>query len=753
MSNLSLRSLAPVRMLLIAFISGMAALSWEVIWQIQTGLALGISAIGTSITLAVTMGGMGCGALWSSHFLKKRHIVKPQRVYGVLEIIIGLSGLALLPLFQSLTMVDTWFYRLVPTQTSAVHLVGCIVVIGLPAFCMGATLPVLGLLARALALPLALLYALNTLGAALGALLVAFALIPLFGLQGSCWLIGSINMVTGLCAYRLTLVSHPSMTDTPMPVSSPQMGMRQAVALVSVTGFVTLLLEVAWFRALTAAFLSTTDAFALMLSVVLAALGLSAWLVPVLRRLDMPLSMGVTLAGILILVMTPVIERFYVLTPAYNIPAFVLIDRYIKTFLVIGLPVVFLGLALPWVLNERTREREWGLLYGANTFAAIIGAITAVWLFLPSIGFARTAWVAGGLMVGFGLWLESRQRRRMTAVAALAAVCIAVFCEAGIGRSLVAGRIGFEGNRPSKILEFYEGPEANVAAVAYDNGARALIVDGFVTAAQQQDSMIGSSVSYMAWMGHLPMLLHPNPQRALVICFGTGQTANAVRHQNPKALDIVDINPRVFRLARHFYQNEKVLDDPRVHTIVMDGRAYMRRATTMYDVITLEPMPPNFAGVNALYSREFYQLAKARLNGGGVIAQWVPFHVAAAPYMAAIVKTFQETFPNAVLWLDPTSKTGILLGRNDEVGNLGLVWPGFARNAVLSAALPLSPQQIASGLTLDAAGISRYVSGMPLISDDNQLLAYGRAVNGIYQGDAYNHETFARIEAARVEVP
>lgn len=754
MFDRSRRGVAAQILPVLAFTSGMAALSWEVIWQIQTGLALGISALGASLTLAVTMGGMGTGALWSSHYLKAKHTVIPQRMYGALEIIIGLCGLALLPLFHALTAIDTWVYQSMPAQMPLVYLLGSILVIGLPAFCMGATFPMLGLLSRHIDIPLARLYGLNTLGAAFGAMLVAFCLIPVCGIQGACWLIGMTNIAVGLLAYRLTLqpgavVENDSQTEHALP----QLGMRQAIGLVTVTGFVTLLLEVAWFRALTAAFLSTTDAFALMLSVVLLALGLAAWLVPVLRRLNMPLSIAVLASGLLILVATPVIERFYQLTPAYNSPAFVMIDRFIKTFMVIGIPVVFLGMALPWVLDERKQRREWGILYGANTFAAILGATTAAWFLLPTIGFARSAWLAGALMLTCGFWLLPRQRRLAAGTAALAAITIAVFGEAGIGRNLVAGRIGFEGNVPSKVLEFYEGPESNVSAVAYDNGARALIVDGFVTAAQQQDTTIGSSVSYMAWMGHLPMLLHPNPQNALVICFGTGQTANAVRRQNPATLDIVDINPRVFKLAHNFYQNEKVLEDPRVHPIVMDGRAYMRRTAKTYDVITLEPMPPNFAGVNALYSQEFYRLAKTRLNAGGIIAQWVPFHVAAAPYMAAIVKTFQSEFPNAVLWLDPTSKTGILLGRNDAVGNLGHAWPGLARDAVLSAALPLSPQQIASALTLDAAGVSRYVLGTSMISDDNQLLAYGRAVNGIYQGDAYNRETFARIEAARVTPP
>ena len=129
---------------------------------------------------------------------------------------------------------------------------------------------------------------------------------------------------------------------------------------------------------------------------------------------------------------------------------------------------------------------------------------------------------------------------------------------------------------------------------------------------------------YMDWMGRLPMILHPSPQKALVICFGTGQTANAVRLEGSRHLDIVDVNPAVFGMAHLFSKNQNILEDPGTHRVVMDGRAYLRRTTRNYDVVTLEPMPPTFAGSNALYSLEFYLLIKSRLNDGGVAAQWLP---------------------------------------------------------------------------------------------------------------------------------
>src|SRR5262249_41996017 len=158
-----------------------------------------------------------------------------------------------------------------------------------------------------------------------------------------------------------------------------------------------------------------------------------------------------------------------------------------------------------------------------------------------------------------------------------------------------------------------------------------------------------------------------NPKDALVICFGTGQTANAVRQEGPAHLDIVDINQAVFDLAPLFPSNQGVLDDrPRVKAITMDGRAWLRRTQRRYDLVTLEPMPPTFAGVNALYSKEFYDLVSARLRPGGTVAQWMPFHLLDRHQAAAIAATFREVFPGAILWVDPLDDTGILLGRKGD---------------------------------------------------------------------------------------
>lgn len=713
------------RLHLLALLSGLAALSWEVLWQIKASLALGVSAWGTAITLAATMGGMSVGSLAMGRYLRTRMIARPVVIYAGLEFMVALAGLLLVPGFAAVSMLDTRFFAADPANAPLIHILGIVAVLGVPTMCMGATIPVFGLIARQYRTSVATLYGLNTLGAAGGALVAAFALIPWAGVQHASWAVAGLNAAVAVAALLLPIAAVRDSTALTIPAPARQSASSFPPATqmlcVFVTGLATFMLEIAWFRALTAAFQSTTSAFAVMLSVMLLALGLAGWLTPALKRKNLPLGALVGAAGILILLATPLIERFDLLP--YSEPPLIILDWFVRTLLVIGPPVALLGTALPWLLDDQETPRQWSRLYALNTVSAIAGALGAAWILLPAIGFAPTAWVAGGMVAAMGLAMGT-PRRTLVGVCAVAALLIAMAAESGAGRTRVLGWTRIKDGKPPKaVLAYHEGPEASVAAVTYEDGANALIINGFVAATEL------SSSHYMRWMGYLPMLAHPDPKDALVICFGTGQTANAVRRENPATLDIVDINPWVPKLGHYFARNEDVLNDPRVRVTIMDGRAYMRRTTKMYDVITLEPMPPTFAGVNALYSREFYELAAQRLRPDGVIAQWLPFHLVAPYDGASIAATFAAVFPNSVLWIDAQSGTGILIGSKNPQLALGASWPGFGRAA---APHDLDEAGVKAAVKLMPDALARYARSGQVITDDNQQLAYGRAVSFIY---------------------
>jgi spermidine synthase len=709
---------APALIVLVG-VAGAAALSWEVLWQLHAALALGASAKAAAVVLVATMGGMTAGSLLMGRWLRARPALPPLRAYALLELVVGVSGLWLAAGFGVLERLDGALGLGWPGLSVLVALGGIVLLLGPPTLAMGATIPVFGLLARRLDTSIAILYGANTAGAAAGALFVALVLVPELGVGLTSRVVAALDILVAGAAWLI-----PSTTSDGTPADAPAAGSAPARPapglarrIVFCTGLATFVLEVAWFRAMRAAFQSTTDSFAIMLAAVLLPLALGAHLAPWLRRRRAAsLALLLAAAGIATLLATPLVERFDVLTAIERRYWTFMLTWFALSLGVLGPPMLLLGIALPWLLDEAERPAHWAQLYALNTLGAVVGALGAAWILLPTAGSTATAWIAGVVLVVVAASAARGRARTATLAAGVVGLAVAMLATSGVGRMRVQGRLAAPVQR---VLAHQESPDATVAAVEYPGGARALVVDGFVAAMEHANS------HYMDWMGRLPMLLHPAPQRALVIAFGTGQTAHGVRAENPAALDIVDLNAAVFRLAPLFPSNHDVLRDARVHAVVMDGRAWLRRSAARYDVVTLEPMPPYFAGVNALYSLEFYELAAARMTPGAVIAQWVPFHLLPPHHAVSVAATFHAVFPDAALWVDPVIETGILLGRRTAgTRPIDGEWPGLARP---SPGRDLSPEAIRRALVLSPPALARYAAMGTVVTDDNQLLAYGRA--------------------------
>jgi spermidine synthase len=706
---------------IMVFASGLAGLSWETLWQLQAALSLGVSARGAALTLVGTMGGMSLGAALAGRLLGRRSRFGHLRTYALLELVIGLAGLVLFPGFHQIEILSSAAWRYSPALASLLHLVGILVLLGPPAMAMGATIPVFGELARSRRMSLATLYGLNTAGATAGVLLISFLILPEMGVRLSARLVLCLNLAIAAGAWLLAAQMRDE--DSPDVVRPPPskddlFSPRWSMLLAFTTGLVTFCLEVAWFRSLRATLQNSTDSFAIMLVSVLLPLSLGAALVPLLRRRGGPGLLRALLpaAGIAILSMTPLVERFDFLIPAQASSFLLTLATWLGlSLLVLGLPVLLLGTVLPWLLDGQAHAAAQGRLFAVNTAGAIVGSLGAAWLLLPTLGFARTAWLAGLVLLAVSLPLLSARRRAVAAAVGACALIIAIVGESGVGRRRVQSATV---ERDHRVLGSNEGPDSTVSVIEQSNHDRILVIDGFETTAET------ANAHYMAWMGRLPMLLHEQPRSALVICFGTGQTVNAVRQEGPESLDLVELNPAVLGFAPLFPTNQNVLADARVRTIVMDGRAWLRRTDRHYDVVTLEPMSPEFAGTNALYSVEFYRLVQERLNPGGIVAQWVPFHIVPPTAATSIGAAFYEVFPDAILWVDPRDNTGILVGRRAGAAQpLGTSWPGFSRQAI---GRDLTPTEVLSAVRLGPAGVAQYSRLGVAVDDDNQLLAYGR---------------------------
>jgi spermidine synthase len=696
--------------------SGFAAMSWEILWQAYSGFAVGVSAESVALTIAVMMAGMTIGAAAGGTRLNRLQArAGPFFLFAVVEMVIAALGFMMPWGFAAVARMDAAIFRSYQRLAVPAQILLIVAVIGPPAMAMGFTVPLMKPLARKLESSLVALYAMNAIGALLGIFAQTFLLIPHLGLRGSGAVIACLNLVVALGALRMgrsqyadSAVADPSGSRS---IRSFGTGVTQTLAFAS--GFVTFALEVAWFRSLKAAFQSTTDSFALMLAGFLAPIALGATLATRIRPNRTVIASAVLAGGLLTIAVNPLVDRIDLWTLRANGYWVLLAERAALVLLLVGLPVLCISLALPLLLSTANDAAEVGRVYAINTLGCVVGALTAAWIMLPAIAAYSTVVLCGGAFAVFGAFLMSLPRWRAGALAVAALVpFIGIKLGSGVSRIRVQAAGMSQSMRP---LVSAEGADATVSVAVDAAGHRQLIIDGFQTAGEAEQG------HYMAWMGRLPMLLHAQATRALVICFGTGQTANAVRRERPDHIDVVELSPEVIRFAPYFASNEAVLDDPRVRVIRTDGRAWLRRSDAQYDVITLEPMEPHFAGTNDLYSIEFYRAAASHMDDQGVIAQWLPLHLLLPSEAASVTKTFVEVFPNSALWIDPRDHTGILVGRRSDS-------PPIERSRKRSGSendRDLTTAEVDAGFGLRGEQLKEYAAPGQIISDDNQLLAYG----------------------------
>jgi spermidine synthase/tetratricopeptide (TPR) repeat protein len=207
-----------------------------------------------------------------------------------------------------------------------------------------------------------------------------------------------------------------------------------------------------------------------------------------------------------------------------------------------------------------------------------------------------------------------------------------------------------------RLLYFAEGNTCAVSVVEGDGLFKSLRVDGKVQISTwTSDRRIGRL------MGHLPMLLHPQPHTVFNLGLGGGLTVAAMAAHPVTRIDVAEIEPLVVNAAREFAaENRHVLDDARLRLIFNDGRNHILLTDQRYDVITSDPIEPIVAGVGNLFSREYFRLCRDRLAPDGLMCQWVPLYELGPRHFDSIVNAFAAAFPHIMIWFTGTDT--ILIG-------------------------------------------------------------------------------------------
>ena len=741
-------ALTAVRPAALLFLSGTAALVFQVLWIKQLSLVVGVevSAIAGAVSaffLGLALGGWLLGR-------KADHLRRPVRFYAKLEAAVALSCVAV----TWLLVRSAAAFVAVEAHSSLAAWLAVGLLLAIPAFLMGGTLPVL---LRAVSRQQGAdvsrsggaMYAANTCGAILGALLPAFFLIPRFGVQGAALAAASLNLLAALGAWMLDRRAGDSAAPavSPQSAAAPLSGeARLAVALYAVAGAVALGYEVIWSQMIVPFMSTRAFAFTIVLATYLAGLAIGAALYARwAHRVRNPwpvFGFLIAGAGLLAVLEVAMLGKWLIVAQTQAEAAVYqwtgsgfagMCARFaVAAASLVLAPTLLLGAAFPAVLRiavgDRQVGREAGAVLAGNTLGGIAGTLLTGFLLLPALGLVRTLSVLAAIAAAVGAVAAWRGRSDgraatgwATGIAGLATLAVVAMLPADQFARLLPGASGAG-------LVFYEESHGGTVAVVEraGNGNRfhRLYIQGV---SNSGDAM--PSLRYMRLQALLPLIVHAGePRSALVVGYGTGITAGALsQYRGLEKRAVAELLPAVLRAAPHFQGTFQAATDPGLDKRLRDGRRELQASAERWDLITLEPPPPSAAGVVNLYSRDFYQLAASRLAPQGIVAQWLPLPTQNEDDTRALIASFIQVFPHAQLWTSELHEMLLLGSMQPLTLDAARIQARYAQPdtaAALRAVGVPSAAALLSTWVTDRDGLARFAGDTPAVTDDRPGIEY-----------------------------
>jgi spermidine synthase len=654
-------------------LGGAAALIEQLVWARLLGRLLGSDAAGFGLVLAIFMAGLGAGALLGA--APAQRAGRPARLYAALELACGLWA-ALSPLLIG---------ALEPVQSFGARAGLAALVLLPPTLCMGAGFPLMGRLcieARAsFGARTASFYGANTLGAALGALLGSFALVPFLGFRGALYAGALVQLAAAALALGLrapaAATSAPASApraaqEEPSPASSARRALPYAFAAAAL-GCSSLALEVLLARLLAELIGTSTYAYAIVLALHLFGLGFgsrlaSAWLAGRLPAREIVLRCALALplasfAGLCALrwqlggadLCGGLINR---LPPQGGILVLWALFAVLSGLVLLP-PAIALGAALPaaaaaWAhaTPGTPNERVLGRVYAWNSAGAVAGSLLAAFVLLPLHGLrgALALALVPAAMAALALACAAGPRRWASLCAAWALAGALAFLAlraspppAGLERVVLAH------DRDATVAVYASGPAHARQRTLYVNG-------------NPEASSAPVDQRLQRLLSAIPALVHGDVKRAAVIGLGTGMTAGALLdHAALEELHVYEISRALPHGARAFAsENGALLDDARTRLVFADGRHALRTSEQRYDLITSDPIHPWTRGSNDLYALEHFSAMRTRLAPGGIASQWLPLYQLREREVRTVIATWCAAFEHASAWL--TAYDLVLLG-------------------------------------------------------------------------------------------
>lgn len=695
-----------VRWVTVMFVlSGMAGLMYEVLFSKILATVFGSTALAAYTVLGTYMGGMALGT-WLGGRLSGK-VRQPLVAYAVCEVLIAVF-FVLTPVLKApiMSLYVSLAQGLPPDAPVLMPLrlaLGSLLLL-LPTVAMGATLPLLvkDLSARhqGIGVSVGRLYAANTIGAAVGAILAGYVLIPALGLTQGTLVAALANMLVALIALDLHKRS-------PLVVLHPARAARLATedllgklptlpwtwvpwVLLLVGGVVTLALEIVYFHMLATVAGNSTYAFALMLAAFLVGLGVGGEAARRWIRAGRDLIGGIVGAewalAMLVMAGTAVwggLPDYFAAFAYHHLPEGFgprEVVRAAVCVLAMLPPAACIGFIYPLAMEWITRSKAEGAVAtmgtasALNTFGNIAGVFLAAFVLLPWLGslwtiktlalvslalalLAGTAWFFGQP----GTW--RKPVGIVAGVVAFAVTALVTPMQWDYTALSTGSNVYFRAQPWGRAIDHLESVDGGLTTVTQGQGAdgqvhRTLLTNGKF---QGSDSWGGEMVAQIG-IALTPLLHTANRDDALVIGYGSGVTTRALLDVGFQQVDIAELSRDIVDMAdKHFSKvNAKASQNPRSKLYVTDGRNLLLLNTKAYDLISIEISSIWFAGAASLYNVEFYDLLKSRLKPGGVLQQWIQLHHITQTDLLTVIGSMRARFP--YMWFYTVGGQGVIVG-------------------------------------------------------------------------------------------
>jgi spermidine synthase len=684
--------------LLLLFVgSGCAALIYEVVWFQLLQLVIGSSAVSMGVLLGTFMGGMCLGSFLLPRFVgRNRH---PLRVYAYLELGIGAFGLLILfgmplvsGLYSSTSSGSGVIGIMLRGLTAAICLLG-------PTMLMGATLPAISRWVESTPEGVSWLgffYGGNIGGGVLGSLLAGFYLLRVYDLGVATFVAVALNIAVALLAITISKASPvvETLESDAGPQSAKPAGGEWAIYVaIALSGMTALSSEVIWTRLLSLLFGGTVYTFSLILAVFLLGLGIGSSLGSAIGRAarrprvvfgwcQMFLCAAIAWSAYMLTESMP----YWPINPSITSdPWFNFQLDFVRCMWVVLPGAILWGASFPLALASLASRgqdpaRLVGSVYAANTVGAIVGSLCASLLLVVWLGSQHAQQVlillsalSGLLVLSTGGSEEPAGERSQ--LAATATIIIAAACAGLLSRTVhplpgifaAYGRYTATRLGQADVKYVGEGWNATIAVTQLPGG-----ILNYHNAGKVQASSEPQDMRLQRMLGHLTTLIPRQTTKVLVIGCGAGVTAGAVSI-DPAVKDqtIAEIEPLVPQVVSKLFgeHNFHVVDNPKVHVRIDDARHFLLTTNERFDAITSDPLDPWVKGAAMLYTREFFELVKKRLNPGGAVTLFVQLYESNTEAVKSEIATFMEAFPNGVVWGNTNNGAGydlVLLGQVED---------------------------------------------------------------------------------------